>query len=225
MRISASPSPAVIWPRGSRGDLVEQALLQRFRNARTLDRKPPEAAPFTSGRITVMGETQIGAAAVGHPECRRWSQGVWSVAGSLRDEPGGVLGAVFLIDTTKGPFAGPTLSESITYASDAALRRLSAADPPAECRTIRMSDGRTSWTKRYHRVAPPDLPGGQAQAYLLRDESGTVPPTWVALTRYGDYLIEVRLVVRPVTDDVASQRAMLAELLRQAHARAASTLR
>lgn len=125
---------------------------------------------------------------------------------------------------TKGIFRGPALSEAIVYASDSALRRLTA-DPPEQCRTLRLSDGRSSWTTRYHRITLPNPPTGQTVAYRLEDESGANPTTWVALTRDGDYLIEVRLLMLPLSDDVAGQQAMLDDLIRQAHAMAASTLR
>ncbi|MEU6409400.1 hypothetical protein [Microbispora sp. NPDC046933] len=119
------------WPKGSRGDLVRRALLKRFHSARTLDEVPPEAAPFTSKRIATIGQTQLGAPPVDHPECGQWTQGVWSAIASLK-EPDGVLGGAFLVDSAGGAFAGLKISESIVYASRSSLDRL-AADPPASC--------------------------------------------------------------------------------------------
>ncbi|WP_203951101.1 hypothetical protein [Planotetraspora mira] len=186
---------------------------------------PAEALPYTSERIADMGQTQIGAPPVDHPECRQWTQGVWSTVTSLKKEPDGVLGAAFLVDSTKGAFGGPVLSESIVYASGPALDHL-AAGPPDSCATVRLTDGQKSWTHRYEQVALP-RPAG-AKAYRLWDPSGANPTTWAALVRHGDYLIEVRLIVLPFSaddpDDLAGERAMLTDLASQAYARAASIL-
>ncbi|WP_182875218.1 hypothetical protein [Microbispora sp. H10670] len=210
-------------PTGSRGGLVRRALLRRFRDAKTMQQLPPEAAPFTSGRIATIGETQVGAPPVNQRECRQWTQGIWSVTDSLHEGLDGVLGGAFLVDTTKGAFGGPILSEAIVYASDSTLRHLSA-DPPAECHTLRLSDGRTTWSARYQRTALSHPPSEQAVAYRLVDESGSNPTTWVALARHGAYLIEVRLVVLPLSDDLANQQVALEDAIRQAHALAVKTL-
>ncbi|GII27006.1 hypothetical protein Pmi06nite_04480 [Planotetraspora mira] len=224
--IPIAPQPSAWdWPAGSRGDLVRRALLRRFHDAGVLDGVPAEALPYTSERIADMGQTQIGAPPVDHPECRQWTQGVWSTVTSLKKEPDGVLGAAFLVDSTKGAFGGPVLSESIVYASGPALDHL-AAGPPDSCATVRLTDGQKSWTHRYEQVALP-RPAG-AKAYRLWDPSGANPTTWAALVRHGDYLIEVRLIVLPFSaddpDDLAGERAMLTDLASQAYARAASIL-
>ncbi|GAA4555313.1 hypothetical protein GCM10023193_01370 [Planotetraspora kaengkrachanensis] len=225
MTIPATPPPPVVaWPARSRGNLVRRALLTRFHGAKTMDQLPPEAAPFTNARIATIGQTQIGARPVDHPECRQWTQGVWSAA-PLKNESHGVLGGAFLVDTTNGAFGGPMMSESIVYASAPALDQLAAA-PPGQCATVRLTDGQNTWTDRYEQVALP-RPAG-AWGYRLRDPSGAYPVTWAALIRHGDYLIEVRLVARPFTADNpdawASEQAMLADLASQAYARAASIL-
>ncbi len=217
-----TPFPRDTYAKGSDGDRILRALLRRFGGATAPSEPPPTVVSVRNPRVDELVAAQLGNVAYTDPACVMWTQGIWSQAArSAGQDPDGIIGSVLLVDMSNGLFGAPFASEAIVRSTAG----LDVSSPPRRCLRTRAGNAVTWWTYRIEHIDLSREVGESPQAYrLIVTDAGDVPDRWVAVFRVGRYVVEVKLMVYPKTDDLAAQQTMLEELAAKAYAKASGVL-
>ncbi|GAA4103102.1 hypothetical protein GCM10022248_90430 [Nonomuraea soli] len=218
MSLPASPPPTPhAWPNGSRGRLIQSALLTSFKSLKQQP-FPLMVAQFGDPLVTHRGALQLGAQATDKPSCDLWAKGLWSGTTLSRAGRTGLIGMASLLDIRDAPFIGTYAAQVIIHAPEKLLDELTHA-PASECATITMSDNQNEWRVRLERSPVQVRGAGEVDAYRLVAEKGAEPTIWMARLRHGPYVMEVRFADSEVKEQTVAVPVMFQDLLDHSFAR------
>jgi hypothetical protein len=216
------PFPSDSFAGGTDGDRIRRALLSEFGTAKVLEEPPATVVSVRNSRAHELASAQLGYPEVGDEACIQWTQGMWKMAvRSAEHDPQAVVGAVLLVNASDGAFGKPIMSEAIvTTAAAAAVDR----SVPEQCRRTSVSDASGERTIQIEDVRPSRTVGESSWAYRIRSLQADTPDLWALDFQLRGHIVEVKLIVRPKTDDLAAQQRMLEDLAGTAFAKAQSVL-
>lgn len=161
---------------------------------------------------------QIGPSGTSKPECRKWTEGIWSEAlQGFKNEPNVILGLALLPDLKNGILKGISVSESIIAGPPNIIDSLTSSNIPQQCRNVRIQF--EHWTDASVRLIPVIRLGDSSSGYKISDNSG-MSSIFGAVIRFKSYAMDVRLS-NYLSDE---QPAKLLDQLAQEAYRKAATL-